>query len=176
MYITNRHDFGRLISTANYNISHYNNDLWQIFENPVVSHYDLSLFFIIPQKKIYFFLNGWDKQQPPVKVISHNGRIAGARRFWNNDFSVIRLLADKALWFTAGSCTLGPAMWGISSVRYAGQQIVPKKKMATNLKFFLFAGLEGEVHPPKLHSYFHWEPHGGGLYFSVCSRQWKRMT
>lgn len=35
MYITNRHDFGRLISTANYNISHYNNDLWQIFENPV---------------------------------------------------------------------------------------------------------------------------------------------
>uniref|UniRef100_A0A7N8XRW8 procollagen-lysine 5-dioxygenase n=1 Tax=Mastacembelus armatus TaxID=205130 RepID=A0A7N8XRW8_9TELE len=35
MYITNRHDFGRLISTANYNISHYNSDLWQIFENPV---------------------------------------------------------------------------------------------------------------------------------------------
>ncbi|XP_034989005.2 procollagen-lysine,2-oxoglutarate 5-dioxygenase 2 isoform X2 [Zootoca vivipara] len=35
MYITNRDEFGRLISTANYNISHYNNDLWQIFENPV---------------------------------------------------------------------------------------------------------------------------------------------
>ncbi|KAM6970816.1 procollagen-lysine,2-oxoglutarate 5-dioxygenase 2 isoform 1-T1 [Tautogolabrus adspersus] len=35
MYITNRHDFGRLISTANYNISHYNSDLWQIFENPL---------------------------------------------------------------------------------------------------------------------------------------------
>ncbi|XP_071778537.1 procollagen-lysine,2-oxoglutarate 5-dioxygenase 2 isoform X2 [Centroberyx gerrardi] len=35
MYITNRHEFGRLISTANYNISHYNSDLWQIFENPV---------------------------------------------------------------------------------------------------------------------------------------------
>uniref|UniRef100_A0A8C9W2M4 procollagen-lysine 5-dioxygenase n=1 Tax=Scleropages formosus TaxID=113540 RepID=A0A8C9W2M4_SCLFO len=35
MYVTNRHDFGRLISTANYNTSHYNNDLWQIFENPV---------------------------------------------------------------------------------------------------------------------------------------------
>uniref|UniRef100_A0A8D3ANE0 procollagen-lysine 5-dioxygenase n=1 Tax=Scophthalmus maximus TaxID=52904 RepID=A0A8D3ANE0_SCOMX len=35
MYLTNRHDFGRLISTANYNISHYNNDLWQIFENPL---------------------------------------------------------------------------------------------------------------------------------------------
>uniref|UniRef100_H3D5E7 procollagen-lysine 5-dioxygenase n=1 Tax=Tetraodon nigroviridis TaxID=99883 RepID=H3D5E7_TETNG len=34
MYITNSHEFGRLISAA-YNISHYNNDLWQIFENPV---------------------------------------------------------------------------------------------------------------------------------------------
>lgn len=54
MYITNRHDFGRLISTANYNISHYNNDLWQIFENPVVSHYDLSLFF---NHKKEIFLN-----------------------------------------------------------------------------------------------------------------------
>lgn len=36
MYISNRHEFGRLLSTANYNTSHYNNDLWQIFENPVV--------------------------------------------------------------------------------------------------------------------------------------------
>ncbi|XP_067107322.1 procollagen-lysine,2-oxoglutarate 5-dioxygenase 2 isoform X2 [Osmerus mordax] len=35
MYITNRQEFGRLISTANYNTSHYNSDLWQIFENPV---------------------------------------------------------------------------------------------------------------------------------------------
>uniref|UniRef100_A0A3Q1MG76 procollagen-lysine 5-dioxygenase n=1 Tax=Bos taurus TaxID=9913 RepID=A0A3Q1MG76_BOVIN len=35
MYISNRHEFGRLLSTANYNISHFNNDLWQIFENPV---------------------------------------------------------------------------------------------------------------------------------------------
>ncbi|TRY58499.1 hypothetical protein DNTS_004915 [Danionella cerebrum] len=34
MYVTNRHEFGRLISTANYNTSHYNNDLWQIYENP----------------------------------------------------------------------------------------------------------------------------------------------
>ncbi|XP_071184046.1 procollagen-lysine,2-oxoglutarate 5-dioxygenase 2-like isoform X1 [Salvelinus alpinus] len=35
MYITNRHEFGRLISTANFNTSHYNSDLWQIFENQV---------------------------------------------------------------------------------------------------------------------------------------------
>ncbi|XP_077365334.1 procollagen-lysine,2-oxoglutarate 5-dioxygenase 2 isoform X2 [Festucalex cinctus] len=35
MYLTNRHDFGRLLSAANYNTSHYNSDLWQIFENPL---------------------------------------------------------------------------------------------------------------------------------------------
>lgn len=35
MYLTNLHEFGRLVSTANYNTSHYNSDLWQIFENPV---------------------------------------------------------------------------------------------------------------------------------------------
>uniref|UniRef100_A0A673ING6 procollagen-lysine 5-dioxygenase n=1 Tax=Sinocyclocheilus rhinocerous TaxID=307959 RepID=A0A673ING6_9TELE len=35
MYVTNRHEFGRIISTANYNTSHYNNDLWQLFENPL---------------------------------------------------------------------------------------------------------------------------------------------
>lgn len=37
MYLSNLHEFGRLVSTANYNTSHYNSDLWQIFENPVVS-------------------------------------------------------------------------------------------------------------------------------------------
>jgi len=46
MYITNRHEFGRLISTANYNTSRYNNDLWQIFENPLVS--DVSVFYKNP--------------------------------------------------------------------------------------------------------------------------------
>lgn len=95
MYITNRHEFGRLISTANYNISHYNNDLWQIFENPVVSHYELSLSF--NHKKAFFFLNSWDKQQPPVKVINNNGKVTNVRQFWNNDFGVIRLLADDLL-------------------------------------------------------------------------------
>nr|XP_033815272.1 procollagen-lysine,2-oxoglutarate 5-dioxygenase 2 isoform X3 [Geotrypetes seraphini] len=35
MYISNRDEFGRLLSTANYNTSHFNNDLWQIFENPM---------------------------------------------------------------------------------------------------------------------------------------------
>ncbi|XP_075903670.1 procollagen-lysine,2-oxoglutarate 5-dioxygenase 2 isoform X2 [Nelusetta ayraudi] len=35
MYLSNLHEFGRLVSAANYNTSHYNSDLWQIFENPV---------------------------------------------------------------------------------------------------------------------------------------------
>uniref|UniRef100_A0A8C4QPB2 Procollagen-lysine, 2-oxoglutarate 5-dioxygenase 1a n=1 Tax=Eptatretus burgeri TaxID=7764 RepID=A0A8C4QPB2_EPTBU len=34
MHMTNRHDFGRLISTSNYTTNHLHNDLWQIFENP----------------------------------------------------------------------------------------------------------------------------------------------
>uniref|UniRef100_UPI00358F0521 multifunctional procollagen lysine hydroxylase and glycosyltransferase LH3-like n=1 Tax=Myxine glutinosa TaxID=7769 RepID=UPI00358F0521 len=34
MHMTNRHDFGRLISTSNYTTIHLHNDLWQIFENP----------------------------------------------------------------------------------------------------------------------------------------------
>ncbi|XP_032818072.1 procollagen-lysine,2-oxoglutarate 5-dioxygenase 2-like isoform X1 [Petromyzon marinus] len=35
MYLTNHHEFGRLISTENYNTTHLHNDLWQIFENQV---------------------------------------------------------------------------------------------------------------------------------------------
>eukprot|EP00062_Callorhinchus_milii_P012786 gi/632960169/ref/XP_007896041.1/ PREDICTED: procollagen-lysine,2-oxoglutarate 5-dioxygenase 1 isoform X2 [Callorhinchus milii] len=34
MYVTNRHEFGRILSTTNYQTSHLHNDLWQIFENP----------------------------------------------------------------------------------------------------------------------------------------------
>lgn len=37
MYVTNMHTFGRILSTQNYQTSHLHNDLWQIFENPVVS-------------------------------------------------------------------------------------------------------------------------------------------
>lgn len=37
MYVTNMHAFGRILSTENYQTSHLHNDLWQIFENPVVS-------------------------------------------------------------------------------------------------------------------------------------------
>lgn len=35
MYITNQEEFGRLVSTARYNITRLHNDLWQIFENPM---------------------------------------------------------------------------------------------------------------------------------------------
>lgn len=51
MYITNRHEFGRLISTANYNTSHFNNDLWQIFENPMVSVHMSDLILCCLYKK-----------------------------------------------------------------------------------------------------------------------------
>lgn len=43
---------------------------------------------------------------------------------------------------------------GVSSERYAGQQ---------KLMVFVSAGLEGEVHPRKLHEDLHRELHGGGL-------------
>nr|XP_033780158.1 multifunctional procollagen lysine hydroxylase and glycosyltransferase LH3 [Geotrypetes seraphini]XP_033780159.1 multifunctional procollagen lysine hydroxylase and glycosyltransferase LH3 [Geotrypetes seraphini] len=34
LHISNRDDFGRLLSTSRYNTTHLHNDLWQIFENP----------------------------------------------------------------------------------------------------------------------------------------------
>lgn len=36
MFVNNLHTFGRILSTDNYQTSHLHNDLWQIFENPVV--------------------------------------------------------------------------------------------------------------------------------------------
>lgn len=122
-------------------------------------------------------LNSWDKQQPPVKVINDNGRIADVRQFWNNDLSVIRRLSDKALWFTAVSGMLGPALWERGLALLGMQVSKQSQQMGTNLKFFVFAGLEGEVHTPKLHTNFHWELHGGGLYVgvsaSVRDRDWE---
>ncbi|XP_036403801.1 multifunctional procollagen lysine hydroxylase and glycosyltransferase LH3 [Megalops cyprinoides] len=35
MFVSNRDDFGRLVSSTNYNISRLHPDLWQIFDNPV---------------------------------------------------------------------------------------------------------------------------------------------
>uniref|UniRef100_UPI00398E53FD procollagen-lysine,2-oxoglutarate 5-dioxygenase 2 isoform X1 n=1 Tax=Pristiophorus japonicus TaxID=55135 RepID=UPI00398E53FD len=35
MYISNQHEFGRLLPTQNYNSSHLHGDLWQIFDNPL---------------------------------------------------------------------------------------------------------------------------------------------
>ncbi|KAL4646070.1 procollagen-lysine,2-oxoglutarate 5-dioxygenase 1 [Arapaima gigas] len=35
MFVTNRQEFGRILSTENYKTSHLHNDLWQIFENPL---------------------------------------------------------------------------------------------------------------------------------------------
>lgn len=36
MYVTNVHTFGHILSTENYQTQHLHNDLWQIFENPLV--------------------------------------------------------------------------------------------------------------------------------------------
>lgn len=37
MFVSNMHSFGHILSTENYQTNHLHNDLWQIFENPVVS-------------------------------------------------------------------------------------------------------------------------------------------
>uniref|UniRef100_A0A8C4UWL6 Procollagen-lysine,2-oxoglutarate 5-dioxygenase 1 n=1 Tax=Falco tinnunculus TaxID=100819 RepID=A0A8C4UWL6_FALTI len=34
MYLTNRHEFGHILSLENYQTTHLHNDLWQIFSNP----------------------------------------------------------------------------------------------------------------------------------------------
>ncbi|MBN3289336.1 PLOD1 dioxygenase, partial [Polypterus senegalus] len=34
LFVSNREEFGRILSTENYQTSHLHNDLWQIFENP----------------------------------------------------------------------------------------------------------------------------------------------
>lgn len=36
MYVTNLHTFGHILSVENYQTEHLHNDLWQIFENPLV--------------------------------------------------------------------------------------------------------------------------------------------
>ncbi|XP_048397961.1 procollagen-lysine,2-oxoglutarate 5-dioxygenase 2 isoform X2 [Stegostoma tigrinum] len=35
MYVSNQHEFGRLLPTENYNASHVHGDLWEIFTNPL---------------------------------------------------------------------------------------------------------------------------------------------
>ncbi|XP_057679969.1 procollagen-lysine,2-oxoglutarate 5-dioxygenase 2 isoform X1 [Corythoichthys intestinalis] len=62
MYLTNRHDFGRLISAANYNTSHYNSDLWQIFENPL----DWKEKYIHPNYMKIFTENHMEEPCPDV--------------------------------------------------------------------------------------------------------------
>lgn len=38
MFVSNRDEFGRLVSSANFNTSRLHPDMWQIFDNPMVSH------------------------------------------------------------------------------------------------------------------------------------------
>lgn len=36
MFVSNRDDFGRLVSSNNFNTSRLHPDMWQIFDNPLV--------------------------------------------------------------------------------------------------------------------------------------------
>jgi len=42
MYATNLDKFGRLLVTDNYRTNHLHNDLWEIFDNKVVSYFSVS--------------------------------------------------------------------------------------------------------------------------------------
>lgn len=37
LHLSNQHEFGRLLATSRYDIDHLHPDLWQIFDNPLVS-------------------------------------------------------------------------------------------------------------------------------------------
>lgn len=37
MYVDNRESFGHLINYENYSTEHLHNDMWEIFDNPLVS-------------------------------------------------------------------------------------------------------------------------------------------
>lgn len=38
MFVSNRDEFGRLLSSNNFNTSKFHPDMWQIFDNPMVGH------------------------------------------------------------------------------------------------------------------------------------------
>lgn len=96
----------------------------------------------------------------------------GGLQMWDNSEIMTSvwwdILTDKALWFTAVSDMLGPALWE-RGLALLGMQVSQQSQVGTNQKFFVSAGLEGQVHTPKLHTNFHWELHGGGLYVGVSS-------
>ena len=43
MYATNLHEFGRLLETENYRTDHLHNDLWELFDNKLVSSHSIFL-------------------------------------------------------------------------------------------------------------------------------------
>uniref|UniRef100_A0A3P8WAE7 procollagen-lysine 5-dioxygenase n=1 Tax=Cynoglossus semilaevis TaxID=244447 RepID=A0A3P8WAE7_CYNSE len=76
MYITNRHEFGRLISTANYNTSHYNSDL-----NLVLSSQNLEMQMCRdPCPDVYWFPVFSEKAcDELVEEMEHYGSWSGGR-------------------------------------------------------------------------------------------------
>ena len=43
MYATNLHEFGRLLETENYRTDHLHNDLWELFDNKLVSSHSMEV-------------------------------------------------------------------------------------------------------------------------------------
>lgn len=70
MFVTNVHTYGRILNTENYQTDHYHNDLWQIFDNPVVCanlsyscifRYQISTLLLCLTCYLIFFQD-WEEQ------------------------------------------------------------------------------------------------------------------
>ncbi|KAL4631429.1 procollagen-lysine,2-oxoglutarate 5-dioxygenase 3-like [Arapaima gigas] len=92
MFVSNRDEFGRLISSANYNTSHLYPDMWQIFDNPVdwrekYVHENYSKIFeedqnIVEQPcpDVYWFPVFSDRMSDElVETMEHFGQWSGGR-------------------------------------------------------------------------------------------------
>ncbi|XP_060793871.1 multifunctional procollagen lysine hydroxylase and glycosyltransferase LH3 isoform X2 [Neoarius graeffei] len=92
MFVSNRDEFGRLISTNNYNISRLHPDMWQIFDNPMdwkekYIHEDYSKIFedgvdVVEQPcpDVYWFPAFSDKMcDDLVETMEHFGEWSGGK-------------------------------------------------------------------------------------------------
>lgn len=69
MHVTNMHTFGRILSTENYQSGHLHNDLWQIFENPVVRYqYHININLILVAVVVIVVVVGYNKMLVKAEV------------------------------------------------------------------------------------------------------------
>lgn len=52
LHLSNRHEFGRLLATSRYDTDHLHPDLWQIFDNPLVSGGTLAQRMHVPRASL----------------------------------------------------------------------------------------------------------------------------